>query len=211
MSKLRNDVEDYYGSTHQFVLSIRRHQPRDYDDFIDALYTDLEELIGLMEADAKDFIESGEDVLNRELVRLLRARAYTASHDHDEGGHVDVHVRSGDGRFSWLAEAKLDHGPAYLLKGVNQLTERYARGTPGHNCGALLIYVQMPRISERMTSWRSEFAAAHGFDPTSLHDCARRPGLAFYSDIVLPRIGADAPAYRVRHIGISLFRSASAS
>lgn len=211
MNSFRGDVEHFYGSTHPFVLQLRRQQPRDYGDFIDALYTDLEELIGLMEGDAKDFMGSDEDVLNRELVRLLKAKCYTASHDHDEGGHVDVHVRSGDGRFSWLAEAKIDRGPAYLLKGVDQLTDRYARGTPGHNCGALLIYIQQEKISERIATWRSKFADAHGCDVKSLPDCTLRPGLAFYSDIVLPRIGANAPAYRIRHIGISLYRVASAS
>lgn len=207
----RSELEHYYGSTHQLALQLRREQPRDYSEFIEGLYVDLDELVGFMEGDAKDLMSQGEDFLNRYLVNLLKARTYNASHDHDEGGHVDVHVRSRDGRFSWLGEAKLDGGPSKLFAGVEQLTDRYARGTPGHNCGGLLIYVQKDKISNRMAGWQKEFEGCGTYDIVATAQCAARPGLAFYSDIVLPRIGTAAPFYRIRHIGISLYRPASAT
>lgn len=194
----------------ELLTQLRRLDPRDYDDFVDVIYDDLDELVGLVEADAKDFHDASEDELNRELVRLLRARFYIASHDHDEGGHVDVRIASRDGKYSWLAEAKLDNGPAYLASGMVQLTTRYTRGTPNHNAGALLIYVQRDNCSGRMLNWRTEFAAKlTEYDGLEVTDCSRRPGLAFVSEFHLPRIGTAAPKYRVRHVAVTAFRPAS--
>jgi len=193
------------------LLSVLKHiSPASYEEFIDALYTDLDALIGSLEADAKDFAEAGEDVLNRELVRLLNARYYCASHDNDEGGHVDIHVKAPLKGFSWLGEAKLDNGPAYILSGLNQLVTRYARGTPGNNAGGLLVYFQKDRCSDRFQEWRTELEQDHkdSFEDLEVADCSRRPGLAFESKFVLNRIGSLAPKYQVRHIAVSLFRAA---
>lgn len=210
MSKLRDHL-DACGQS-ELLAQLRRLAPESYEEFIGTLYGDLDHLVGLIEADAKDFCEASEDELNRELVRLLRARFYVASHDHDEGGHVDVHVRSRDGQYSWLAEAKLDNGPAYLSKGVDQLTERYAKGTPGHHCGGFLVYIQKALCAERLAGWKDHFTAnSSQYEDLTVEACTARTGLAFYSEFVLPRIGRGAPKYRIRHIAVSAFRQASAA
>lgn len=193
------------------MLSVLKHTcPQSYEEFIDTLYSDLDALIGSLESDAKDFAKAGEDVLNREIVRLLNARYYHASHDNDEGGHVDIHVRSPTKGFSWLGEAKLDNGPAYILSGLNQLVSRYARGTPGNNAGGLLVYFQKDRCSDRFQEWRTALEQEHkdSFEGLEVTDCSRRPGMAFESKFVLQRIGSAAPKYQVRHIAVSLFRQA---
>ncbi|WP_141100847.1 hypothetical protein [Roseateles aquatilis] len=209
MSSLRDHLQAC--GQDELLAQLRRLAPVSYEEFVSTLYEDLDQLIGLVEADAKDFQDASEDELNRELVRLLNARFYAASHDHDEGGHVDVRVRSRDGRFSWLAEAKLDNGPAYLSKGVDQLTERYVRGTPGHHCGGFLVYVQKARCAERFATWRQHLAAnASSFEDLTVEDCKSRQGLAFYSEFVLPRLGTGVPKYRIRHIAVTAFREANA-
>ncbi len=196
----------------ELLAQLRRLAPANYTEFIEVLYEDLDQLIGLIEADAKDFHDASEDELNRELVRLLVARFHVASHDHDEGGHVDVRVTSRDGKYSWLAEAKLDNGPAYLAKGVTQLTTRYTRGTPNHNAGAFLIYVQKNDCSGRLLNWRNVFSTNTAeYQGLKIIDCKTRPGLAFYSHFHLNRIGTHAPKYEVRHIAVSAFRPASAA
>lgn len=210
MTTLRQQLE-FYDPNGGLLRQLRREQPLDYPDFIDVFYADLEDLIGLLEGDAKDLMTANEDFLNRELVRLLNARSYVASHDHDEGGHVDIHVKPGSRRFSWLGEAKRDKGSANYWAGLVQLTERYARGTPGHNCGGLLIYFQNDRCSERFAEWRQNFEAKGKTDlkELSVHDGSGRAGLTFQSDFVLERIGTKAPKYQVRHIAVSLYRAAS--
>lgn len=209
MTTLRETLHNY---EHQELLEqLNRLNPRNYEEFINLLYKDLDFVVGLIEADAKDFHDASEDELNRQIVRLLTARFYAASHDHDEGGHVDVRVASRNGQFSWLAEAKLDNGPAYLKSGVSQLTERYTRGTPNHNAGGFLVYIQKSKCAERFANWR-EYLETQGesFQELSTEDCPNRTGLAFFSEFVLPRMGAGVPKYRVRHIGVSAFRAASA-
>lgn len=205
------DLLETYGQQ-ELVEQLIRLQPASYTDFVEQLHRDLIYVIGLVEGDAKDFHDALEDELNRELVRLLRSRFYSASHDHDEGGHVDIHIRSRDGRFSWLAEAKLDKGPAYLKAGVHQLSDRYARGTPEHNHGGFVVYIQKARCSERFSDWRAHFAAlTDEFEGLEVSDSASRQGLAFSSKYVLDRIGAASPKYTVLHLGVSAFRTANAA
>lgn len=210
MASLRETLENY--GQDELLEQLIRLSPKNYEEFINTLYSDLDFIVGLIEADAKDYHDASEDELNRQIVRLLSARFYRASHDHDEGGHVDVRVTSRDGKYSWLAEAKLDKGPAYLKSGMHQLTERYARGTPNHNAGGFLVYIQKAKCAERFSEWRMEFGKhLNDFEDLSIEDCPNRKGLAFFSEFVLPRIGVGVPKYRVRHVGVSAFRPASTS
>lgn len=210
MASLRETLENYEND--ELLEQLIRLSPRSYDEFINTLYSDLDFVIGLIEADAKDYHDASEDELNRQIVRLLTARFYHASHDHDEGGHVDVRVASRNGKYSWLAEAKLDKGPAYLKSGMHQLTERYARGTPNHNAGGFLIYIQKAGCADRFATWKDEFKThTADFEDLSIEDCPNRSGLAFFSEFVLPRMGKGVPKYKVRHVGVSAFRTASAT
>lgn len=205
---------DAIGGDEEFLMLTRRRNPRSYDEFIEVLYSDLDEILGLFEADAQDFMKWSEDEINRTLVRDLRLRYYVARHDVDEGGHVDIHVEPRNGKYSWLGEAKLDEGPKYVYKGLRQLTERYARGTPGHNCGGVLIYVQKDNCSGRLKRYQETLQNEMAKEETEgleIYPCNRRPGLAFFSKFVLPRIGPDAPRYCVRHMAVSLYRPATAA
>lgn len=60
MTTLREQLE-FYDPNGGLLRQLRREQPRDYPDFIDVFYDDLEELIGLLEADAKDLMTVSED------------------------------------------------------------------------------------------------------------------------------------------------------
>jgi hypothetical protein len=190
----------------ELIRMIDDSTPGTYAEFLEEFYEDLDFVIGLLEADAKDTMSWGEDEVNRALVRLLRARHHRASHDHDEGGHVDIRVESRDSKFSWLGEAKLDNGPKYIESGLDQLVDRYSRGTPNHNAGGLLIYTQKADCAGMMKNWSTELKSKqlNGFE---LEECKLRPKLAFYSSFVIPRIGPQGEKYKVRHIGISLFRT----
>lgn len=193
------------------IEQLIRLEPESYEEFVSQLRRDLLFAVGKIEGDAKDFMDVGEDRLNREIVRLMSMRFYIASHDHDEGGHVDIHIRSPDGRYSWLAEAKIDKGPAYLTAGMHQLSDRYARGTPDHNQGGFIIYIQRARSAERFAEWRRHFSGlGDQFEELEIFDSDARPGLAFDSRYVLDRIGAGAPKFSVLHIGVTAYRPAGA-
>lgn len=209
MTRLRDHLEA--AGQDELVEQLRRLQPESYQDFIEQLQRDLLFVVGLIEGDAKDFHDALEDELNREIVRLLTARFQCASHDHDEGGHVDVRVRSRDGRFTWLAEAKIDKGPAYLTAGMHQLSDRYARGTPDHNHGGFLVYIQKARCAERFKEWRDHFCGQTDFEALEVNDSQLRTGLSFQSHYVLNRMGDGVPKYCVLHVGVTAYREASSA
>ena len=210
MTKFREFLET--SGQDELLEQLKRLHPESYDEFVATLHKDLIYVVGLIEADSKDFHDALEDELNREIVRLLNARFYIAGHDTDENGHVDVHVRSRDGRFSWLAEAKIDKGVAYLTAGVHQLSDRYARGTPESHCGGFLVYIQKSRCAERFKGWRDHVSGLVAeLEDLEVGDSTLRGGLTFNSRYVLNRMGEGVPKYSVLHIGVSAYRDASAS
>lgn len=209
MTTMREMVE--LSGRPEIIAHFQRIEPRSYEELVSRLTEDVDILVGLIESDAKDFGSATEDEITRELVRLLKARCYHATHDSDEGGHVDVRVASPDGRFSWLGEAKIYRSNSYLDAGMEQLINRYVKGTPGNNAGALLVYVQVERCAERLAEWKAFHEnQSEKYEDLVVTPCATRPGLAFYSEFVLPRIGKGAPKYRVRHLAVSLYRAGTA-
>lgn len=191
----------------ELLAQYDRLYPRNYNELVNRINDDLDVVVGLIESDARDFGSAGEDLLNREIVRLLRARCYTASHDHDEGGHVDVRIASRDGRYSWLAEAKIYRSLSQLDAGMDQLIDRYARGTPGNNRGGFLLYVQRERCTDLLEEWKSFHSAQTvKYEDLTVTPCNTRPGLAFFSEFVLRRLGKGVPKYQVRHMAVSLYR-----
>ena len=210
MTTLREHLEA--SGQPEFLALYERIYPRTYDELVLRLYADLDACIGQMEADAKDFMFAHEDVINRELVRLLQRTGHQASHDHDEGGHVDVRVVSRDGKYSWLAEAKILRDTGYLDAGMDQLLNRYTRGTPGHNKGGFVVYVQLDRAAERFSRWREFHEGQAGkYEDLESRSCSERPGLAFFSSFVLPRLGTGVDKHEIRHVAVSLYRHESSS
>lgn len=185
--------------------------PRNYDEFISNLYREMDLAISFMESDAADFMIAEEDLISRALIRSLKQKCFIATHETDSGGHCDITVNSADQAYSWLGEAKRWNGPAYIKGGFDQLLQRYSKGTPGHNHGGLLLYIQKDRCADLVKAWRDHLdSIAVQYEALQLADDVERPGLAFRSTQVHERIGDAGPRYNVRHVGISLYRPASA-
>jgi hypothetical protein len=67
------------------------------------------------------------------------------------------------------------------------------------------------KCADLVKAWRDHLnGVVAEFEDLQLADDVERPGLAFRSTQVHERIGAAGPRYNVRHIGISLYRPASA-
>lgn len=140
-----------------------------------------------------------EDELTIQVVNMLKAMTFTASHDTKVGGHCDVSVEY---KFEllWLAEAKIfDSDYSWLFKGFQQLNSRYSTGNPDQNAGGMIIYSFKERVDRMMVRW-SEYLE------TNL------PGIVVKvcPDNVLCRrsshthIRTGLP-YKVRHVPISLY------
>lgn len=93
-----------------------------------------------------------EDQRTAEIVSNLQAMGFTAAHDTQIGGHVDVVVRIAG--LLWLAEAKNWKGCSWVASGIQQLLTRYATGLPGQCFGGLIIYFEQKDAASLMTKWR---------------------------------------------------------
>ena len=171
-----------------------------YSSFVDILNEDLDECISYIEEDPKVRQSDSEDRLTSEIIGLLRARGYDASHDEMIGGHSDIVVRHFH-RYLWVAEAKIHSDYDYLRGGYNQLTTRYLRGTPNADQGAFLIYNRTRNTANTIKEWLNRLSATPptGFKHTS---CPVRQELGFYSTETHDGAGREVT---IRHIGINQY------
>lgn len=141
---------------------------RTYDYFLEVLYDDLEACLKKIEEDPKVRLKDSEDRLSQEIIGMLHSMNYDAGHDELLGGHSDVVVRAGKD-YLFVGEAKIHASYDYLLKGWNQLTTRYLRGTPNADQGALIVYVRVQDCASVVGKW-----ATH-LDGQKLPDYKRTP------------------------------------
>lgn len=170
-----------------------------YEEFVDCVHAVLDSIINYIEENPGIRKEDSEDRLTIEIVGALRQAGFDADHDTKIGGHVDIRIRHRIG-FLWLGEAKIHSDYDWLMKGFNQLSTRYARGTPNHNHGGLIIYIRAKGVARIVNEWKACLVNAklNGF---STEQCPKRSSLSFYSTHILD--GANLP-YHVRHMAVFL-------
>ena len=168
----------------------------DYKSFVRALYGAIDKATLQLEGNTKHRSEDSEDRTTIEFCTALEMAGYSAKHDIQTGGHVDITVVSG--KFSWLGEAKIFNAVTEMRSGYQQLTHRYANGAPDQAAGGMLAYIKRANASKHMATWRK--VVENEFKVTTL-DCADRPGLAFYSESASPSSGLT---YCVRHMAVML-------
>lgn len=181
--------------------ALRRAGTDTYEEFVDLLYEDLDEVLGDLENRKKYFAKAPEDQISDAIISDLRRLGYTANHDTDISGHVDITVESRyKPGFLWLGEAKIDRGPAYSYGGLLQLTTRYSTARQNADRGGLLIYVQdFDNAQQRLKDWAEFLVQSHGY-VCDLNDSGRK-GLAFST--AQPHDGTGLP-YKIRHMAIHL-------
>lgn len=191
------DLERYSSKrTVQALLRrIKISEEGTYEEFVDQLYEDIDQLIYLMQAGRELRQKDSEDRLSADVLSGLRLHGYDAVADGKTGGHVDLSVKMGE--FSWIGEAKKDGN---FHEGFLQLTTRYvpASGNYAHNQGGLIFYmIAAPDARSKLDSWRDQLAAK-GYGCV---DCTRNK-LAFFSDHKLEGSGTT---FKVRTMGVALF------
>lgn len=172
---------------------------RSYEFFLETLYADLESCLKRIEEDPKVRADDGEDRISQEIISMLVAMNYDASHDETVGGHSDIVVRAGKD-FLFVGEAKIHKDYDYLLKGWNQLTTRYMRGTPHADHGALIVYVRVKNCASVVEKW------AEHLDDQKLTDykrgtCPVRQELGFRTE---HKHESSGRTVHVRHIAVSM-------
>lgn len=166
-----------------------------YGEFIEQLYSDIDDLIYDMQGGRELRQKDGEDRLSADIVCGLRRHGYTAEGDAKHGGHIDVSVELGG--FTWIGEAKKDGN---FREGFLQLMTRYvpASGNYSHDQGGLIFYfVETDNAKGKLDQWRTELTE----DGNACTDCNKNV-LAFYSDHTLQGSGTN---FKVRTIGVAMF------
>lgn len=192
-------LEDFarYASRKDIQATIRRvkiSEEGTYDEFIEQLYDDIDQVIYRMQAGPELRQDDSEDRLSAEIIDGLSYHGYTAVADGKTGGHVDISVKMGD--FSWIGEAKKDGN---FHEGLLQLTTRYvpASGNYSHNHGGLIFYlVKIQNARGKLDTWRDELTSMG-------HTCVdcKRNALAFYSD---HKFESSGTTFIVRTMGVAM-------
>lgn len=182
------------------AASIRRSTASTYEQFTDALYSDLNDIVLRFQENPELRHGDGEDRLTIEIITNLRAMGYNAGHEGKIGGHTDLAVK-GKNNYLWIGEAKIHSGYDYLFQGFQQLCTRYATGDAGQNRGGLIIYIKNKNSAKVIKEWRQRLEG-YGLGGLAIDGCANRPEYVFNSTHTLERTGAD---FYVKHIGVSLY------
>lgn len=165
-----------------------------YEEFVNQLYDDIDQLIYRMQSGPELRQTDSEDRLSADILGGLSLLGYEAVADGKTGGHVDLSVKMGE--FSWIGEAKKDGN---FHEGFLQLTTRYvpASGNFSHNQGGLIFYlIRTSNARDRVIAWQDELKSKGHV----CVDCSRNQ-LAFYSDHKLESSGTS---FKVRTMGVAL-------
>lgn len=144
--------------------------------------------------------DDGEDRLTVDIVSILKAMGFQASHDTDVGGHCDV-VIVGKNDFLWLGEAKIHKSYDWDFQGLQQLSTRYSTGLVGQDHGGLILYTWNKNSKEMMDKWAAHLVASK--PDLTIETCSRNP---LVRNSVHDHPATGLPFY-VRHTPVSLYFS----
>ncbi|WP_313057923.1 hypothetical protein [Pseudomonas rhodesiae] len=169
-----------------------------YDSFCDLVENRVLDVALELERNKPLYHEMGEDQLTGIFVISLKISGLDADHDTYRNGHVDLLVKNG--RYEWMGEAKLDNGPAYLMEGFRQLSDRYTDGNPTSSRGGLLIYTQKQNKMVLMDNWLAHVSGNYEVPVECVERCQET--LSSRTRHTHNATGID---YRIRHIAVSLY------
>jgi hypothetical protein len=175
-----------------------RQLAKTYDEFIEILYKDIDNVIYKIQENPELRQKDSEDRVTIDIVIGLKLLGYMASHDSKIGGHTDISVKKSN--FLWIGEAKIYRGCKYLWGGFLQLTTRYSTGDSTQRHGGIFLHIQQPNTKKIMEDWK-EFLLEKNLDEYSDKICSLRE-LSFFSQHIHERSGM---LFQIRHMPIMLY------
>lgn len=125
-------------------------------EFEDAFIPLLEKAIQHLEKNKLNFKRLDENGLTGVIAGSLTIPGLTVNQELNSNGHVDIVIEANNcfPSRTKLGEAKIDHSPSHVLKGLDQLIGRYSTGR--EEIGLILIYVKNKPINESILAIREK-------------------------------------------------------
>jgi hypothetical protein len=169
-----------------------------YKEFIDVLYTDIDNIIYRIQDNAELRQNDSEDRLTIDIVNQLNCLGYDASHETKIGGHVDILVKKN--QFKWIGEAKIHGAYDYLWKGFLQLSTRYSVADSNQKDGGIIIYIRQKDANLIINKWKSHLVSKNLPD-YSCDTCKNRE-MSFFS---IHKHESSGLPFRIRHLPVILY------
>ncbi len=174
-----------------------------YEEFLEVLSDDLITIVKLLEQNPQPYADESEDATTQRIVDMLSVMGYTANHNAQSGGNVDITVELIRKKYKWIAEAKKFTSVTDLREGYLQLATRYRPGTDSSGIahGGLLAYLRRPNAVSCVESWQAHLQTLEVASGAALTACPRRHKLGFISEHPHKEFGIP---FRVWHVCIVL-------
>jgi len=162
---------------------LKRRLAATYDEFRESLSDDLLSVIQTLEENPQHYRDDTEDATTQRIIDMLKCMGYSAHHNRQSGGNVDVTVEVTRRNFKWLGEAKKFNSVGDLREGYLQLATRYRTGMDSNGIlhGGLIGYLRRPDAVKCVKDWRENFALQDFAAEAKFEDCPRRGALGFFS------------------------------
>lgn len=171
----------------------------EFDAAFDAL---LSKAVTRLEANKTHYLKLTEEGLSSILAASLSIPGFTVTQETNSNGHVDLTFEGTNclPMRRKLGEAKIYDGPAYHLKGLRQLLDRYTTGR--EESGLLVVYFRKHNIAGLVTKIRTQMDADLPCEQQGMTtDHPRIPKWCFLSTHKL----TSGDNHQVGHIGCNLF------
>lgn len=140
----------------EYVDLLSAENEEQFENAFDAL---LEKAIAGLERNKSNFKTLNEESLSAVLELALNMPGLTVTRETHSNGHVDLTIEA-EHCFPArrkLGEAKIYDGPAYHVKGLEQLLGRYTTGREGR--GLLIVYFRRAGIGDLVRKLREKLDA----------------------------------------------------
>lgn len=163
---------------------LKRRLASTYDEFRESLSDDLLSVISQLEENPQHYRTDTEDATTQRIIDMLKVMGYTAHHNRQSGGNVDITVEVTRRNFKWLGEAKKFESVGDLREGYLQLATRYRTGMDANGVlhGGLIGYLRRPDAVGCIKDWRKHFASQDFAVKAKFDECSRRGPLGFFSE-----------------------------
>ncbi len=175
-----------------------------YEQFVDLLYQNIDEIVSELLSNSEDFLDAEEDYISNCICRSLVDRRFNAVREAQENGRADIRVKKGS--FKWIAEAKRATSMINVREGLLQLLTRYSKGEGNATSGGLFIYIQgeKNREAEFMSNWiNNELVNQQVVKIMSSNPCSLKP-TCFITNLIHP---GSLNEYKLRSMPISFFHN----